>query len=126
MYGDLLKGAQPLGAPPPMKMPPAPPPQGLAPAPIPGATPVASPMPVGPPPPPSEEAVAANEAAHLAAYNAHQEHFLKQLAADYGAGKISREDMKKGAAYTGIEPYPEWKQKNVQHLKEIAKVRESQ
>jgi hypothetical protein len=54
-------------------------------------------------------------------YEAQQNAFAKQLAADFVQGKISREDLKKGAAYTGTDPYHQWKQDNVLHLKEAAK-----
>jgi hypothetical protein len=121
MYGQLLGGAGPLGAPPAIKgypQPIEPPTPAPTPTPAPGGAAGAM------PPPPSEEAVAANEAAHRAAYEAHQEAFMKALAADYAAGKISREDLKKGASYTGVQPYHQWKQENVTHLKEIAKARE--
>lgn len=59
--------------------------------------------------------------AALKVYEAKQEAFLHALAADYAAKKISREDLKKGASYTGTQPYAEWKHENVMHLKAAAK-----
>lgn len=120
MYGDLLKQAQPLGPPPAMK-----------PGPMPVPAPMAGPSPAGPmgppaPTPPSPFTVGPGgpiptDQDQLAAYHAKQEAFLTALAHDYATKKISRDDLKKGAAYTGTQPYEEWRQENVAHLKEANK-----
>ena len=119
MYGDMLAPQSPVGTPPPVGMPPAP---AAAAPPMPPLPPGAvaapgAPMPGGPgpgaapPPNPMAEQMARMQ------YEAQQNQFAKALAHDFVTGKIGREDLKKGAAYSGTQPYHEWKQENVLHLK---------
>jgi hypothetical protein len=129
MYGSLLAPPSPMGSPPAMKPPVAgpsvmPPPPGPPPAAAP--TPQAGAMPPGPTLTPGQIAAAqtAKETAQLEAYSAQQDAFLRMAAHDYVNKRISRDDLKKAASYTGTQPYADWRNENVQHIKETAKANE--
>jgi hypothetical protein len=122
MYGQMLGAPQPMGAPPAIKPSPVPPPvpAGPGPSPAPGA-----PTPQAGPPPLTPQAAAAaqaqQETAQKQAYEQHLDQFLWHAANDYANKRISRDDLKKAASYSGTQPYNEWRQENVAHIKENAK-----
>lgn len=133
MYGEMLN---PMGTPPQARpavptpaagpspgAPPAAPPMGPPAAP-PNAAPTAAPIPPAVAQAAQAKQQAAAEAAQRQAYEAHLDQFLWHAANDYAAKRISREDLKKASAYSGTQPYAEWRQENVQHLKEHAKASE--
>jgi hypothetical protein len=129
MYGAMLGAPQPMGAPPPIK-PPTAGPSPLAPPPAPAAPPQAPTPQAGPTPAPAipPQVLAAQqaqaEAKQRQAYEDHLNQFLWHAANDYASHRISRDDLKKAASYSGTQPYSEWRSENVQHLKETAKASE--
>ncbi len=123
MYGNALSAMtpSPVGSAPPL---PSPPPQSQSPTPKPGPTPL-PPAVVSPPPAPAAPInPAIMEAAQRKAYEDHLDKFLWHAANDYAARRIGRDDLKKAAAYSGTQPYEQWKQENVAHIKEREKAKD--